>query len=359
MANSAEMPFLDFDFRVQRGDFKLDVAGQFPDGITAVFGPSGAGKSTLLACLAGMITPDDGHIKIGSETLFSSADRIQSSPQAMRTAMVFQDGMLFPHKTVRQNIEYGYRLTPPDLRVINPDELTQFLQIESLLDRYPASLSGGERQRVALARSVATSPRLLLLDEPVASLDIRLRNQVVSYLKQTHERYDIPMVYVSHSLSDIMALAPNALVLERGRAKSFGPVVDLVADMASSTRAGRDDIENLYAGNVTATGMIRIGDIEVAAQSDNYQAGQQVAVSISASDIMLALEHPQAISARNILPGVVQRIEVGEFAAFAFVNAGVEFVVELTKDAVEALNLRAGNDVYVLFKTSSITITAA
>ncbi len=355
---SAETPFLDFDIQLRQGDFELNVSGKFQDDITAVFGPSGAGKSTLLACLAGMITPDQGHIKLAGETVYSSTDRIQRSPQSLRAAIVFQDGMLFPHKTVRQNIQYGYNLTPPDLRTIDPYDLTRFLQIDHLLDRYPPYISGGERQRVALARSVATSPRLLLLDEPVASLDIRLRNQVVGYLKQLHGRYDIPMVYVSHSLSDVMALAPNALILDQGSVKSFGPVIDLVAEIASSTRVDRDDIDNLYVGTVTPSGSIRIGDIEIIAQPNDYKPDQPVTVSISASDIMLALEHPQSISARNILPGVVQRIEIGEYAAFAFVNAGAEFVVELTADAVQSLNLKPGTDVYVLFKTSSITVTA-
>ena len=355
---SAESPFLDFDIQLSQGDFDLDVAGQFEGGITAVFGPSGAGKSTLLGCLAGMITPDQGYIKLGGETLYSSSERIRRPAQSLRVAIVFQDGMLFPHKTVRQNIEYGYDLTPPDLRTIDPSDLSSFLQIDHLLDRYPPYLSGGERQRVALARSVATSPRLLLLDEPVASLDIRLRNQVVGYLRQVHERYGIPMVYVSHSLSDVMALAPNALILDQGKVKSFGPVIDLVAEIASSTRVDRDDIDNLYVGTVTSTGSIRIGDIEIIAQPNDYKPDQPITVSISASDIMLALEHPQSISARNILPGVVQRIEVGEYAAFAFVDAGVEFVVELTADAVQSLDLKPGTDVYVLFKTSSITVTA-
>ncbi len=353
-----DTPILDFDLRIKLGDFALDASGEFSDGITAVFGPSGAGKSTLLACLAGMITPDDGYVRFDGETIFSSTERIRRPPQSFRTAMVFQDGMLFPHKTVRQNIEYGFRLTPPELRVIDPDELCRFLQIQSLLNRFPDSLSGGERQRVALARGVATSPRLLLLDEPVASLDIRLRNEVVSYLRQVHERYGIPMVYVSHSLSDVMALARFALVLDHGRVKSFGPVVDLVAEVASTTRIGRDDIDNLYVGTVSESGAIRIGDIDVVAHVGDYQSGQRVTASISASDIMLALQRPDAISARNILRGTVQRVEAGEFAAFAFVDAGPEFVVELTSDAVETLNLKEGVDVYVLFKSSSITITA-
>ncbi len=355
---SSVVPFLEFDIQLHQGEFTLDVAAQFEGGITAVFGPSGAGKSTLLGCLAGMITPDSGHIRLDGETIFCSADRVRQPLQSLGIAMVFQDGMLFPHKTVGENIDYGYNLTHPDSRRIDPQELCEFLQIGNLVDRYPVSLSGGERQRVALARSVATSPRLLLLDEPVASLDIRLRNQVVSYLKQIHDRYGIPMIYVSHSISDVMALAPNALVLERGSVKSFCPVIDLVADIASSTRVGRDDIDNLYVGTVTPTGAIRIGDVEVVAQPDGYGPGQQVTVSISASDIMLALEQPRSISARNVLAGVIQRVEVGDYAAFAFVDTGTEFVVELTSEAVESLDLRPGKDVFVLFKTSSITITA-
>lgn len=350
--------FLEFEFKLRQGDFELDVAGQFSNGITAVFGPSGAGKSTLLACLAGMTEPEDGFIKLGGQTLFSSSERVRTPPQSRRVVMVFQDGMLFPHKTVRENIEYGYRMMPIEQRTVDPDELCKFLRIDELSDRYPETLSGGERQRVALARSVATSPRLLLLDEPVASLDLELRNEVVSYLKQVHERYAIPMVYVSHSLSDVMALAANALVLERGRTKSFGPVVDLVAEIVSTARKVRDDIDNLFVGTASASGVISIGDIEVVAQASNLQAGQRVTASISASDIMLALKRPEAISARNVLRGVVRRVDRGEFGAFAFVDAGAEFVIELTAEAVDQLGVEPGLDVYVLFKTSSITTTA-
>lgn len=350
--------FLEFDLKLRQGSFDLDAAGRFSNGITAVFGPSGAGKSTLLGCLAGMTEADEGFIKLGGQTLFSSGERVRIPPQTRRVVMVFQDGMLFPHKTVRENVEYGYRMMPIAQRAVDPDELCKFLRIDDLLHRYPETLSGGERQRVALARGIATSPRLLLLDEPIASLDLGLRNEVVSYLKQTHERYAIPMVYVSHSLSDVMALAANALVLERGRVKSFAPVVDLVAEVVSSTRVGKSDIDNLFVGTVSDSGAICIDGAEVIAQASNLQTGQRVTVSISASDIMLALKRPEAISARNVLSGVVRRVERGEFGAFAFVDAGAEFVVELTSEAVNQLGVEAGLEVYVVFKTSSITITA-
>ena len=350
--------YLDFEIKLHQGDFDLDVAGRFSDGITAIFGPSGAGKSTLLACLAGMTTPDSGYVRLGGETIFASDEGVRRAPQSIRSVMVFQDGLLFPHMTVRDNVEYGYRLTPAADRVIEPEELCEFLGIDGMLDRYPSTLSGGERQRVALARGVATSPRLLLLDEPVASLDIRLRNEVVTYLKRVHERYGIPMIYVSHSLSDVMALAPNALVLEDGRVKSFGPVVDLVADVASLTRVDRGDIDNLFVGTVNDVGAINVGEVEIVARSDGYETGDRVTVSISASDIVLALDSPGSISARNVLPGTVRRVEIGDYAAFAFVDAGAEFVVELTSDAVGALKIKPGAEVYVIFKTSSITIAA-
>ena len=357
MADAAR-PYLEFDLRLQREGFSLEVSASLPAGVTAIFGPSGAGKSTLLGCLSGMVAPEGGFVRMDGETLFSSTDHVRRPPNHYRTALVFQDGMLFPHKTVRENIEYGYRLTPPEHRSIEPDELCRFLEIDDLSDRYPDSLSGGERQRVALARGVASSPRLLMLDEPVAALDIRLRNEVVSYLKRLHERYEIPMLYVSHSLSDVLALAPNVLVLDRGRVKSYGPVVDLVAEMASSNRGVRDDIDNLHAGTVTQPGVVRVGEAEIAGRTGDYREDQRVTVSISASDIMLSLDRPSAISARNILSGVVRRIEIGEVSALAMVDAGLDLMVELTPEAVDALSLKIGDDVYVLFKTSSITITA-
>ncbi len=350
--------FLEFEIRKRVDDFELNVAGRFTEEITAVFGASGAGKSTLLACLVGLMTPDEGFIRIKGEVMYSSYEHVRIDTKIARAVLVLQDGGLFPHLTARQNIEYGYRLIPPERRAIDPDDLCDFLQLWHLLDRYPSTLSGGEKQRVALARGVASSPRLLLLDEPVASLDVRLRNEVVAYLRDVHEAFGIPMVYVSHSLSDVMALASDALVLANGRVESFGPVADMVARVAASTRVGLDDLDNVFIGEVTSRSTVRVGDARVWAPIGSHQVGQRVTVSISASDIMLALSKPQGISARNCLLGNVTRVSEGASVAYAFIDVGTELVVELTREAATALEIGKGKPVYAVFKSSSITLSA-
>ena len=355
--SDASSAFLEFAINVRLNGFELDVQGEFNDGITAVFGPSGAGKSTLLSCLSGLRRPDHGEIKMRGELLYSSAQRIDVRPQLYRSALVFQDGALFPHMTVRRNIEYGFQLTPEDERFIDPSELTDFLGITRLLDRMPASLSGGEKQRVALARSLAMSPRVLLLDEPVASLDVKLRHDVVGFLKGIHERYEMPMIYVSHSLSDVMALASKTLVLDQGRVKSFGSTSEVILNLASSVAGRTEGIDNMLNGLVEDDDLIRVGDAEVVVPGRTRRKGAEVAISIGASEIILATQRPQGLSARNILRGNVSGVVRGEFAVFVTVDAGAEFVVELTSDSASEMGLEAGKEIYAIFKTSSITVT--
>lgn len=351
--------FLEFDIQLRLGDFQLDAAGGFDDGITAVFGPSGAGKSTLLACLSGLRVPDSGNITLGGRTLYSSDDKVRTPPQRFRTALVFQDGALFPHMSVRRNIEYGYRMTPERGRFIDVPNLIEFLGLTHLLDRFPETLSGGEVQRVSLARALAMSPRMLMLDEPVASLDIRRRNEVVAYLKRVHHRYQIPMVYVSHSLSDVVALASKAMIIEEGRVKSFGIASDLILEAASKTGGDGDSVDNVFIGEITGPETIRVSEAEIIARVSGRPKGSQVSISIGADEIILASERPESISARNILLGTVKRVIRGESAVFAVVDAGAEFVVELTLGSADEMKLRVGVPVYVIFKTSSISITGA
>ena len=197
--------FISFRVRKSYGDFSLDCEADFVDGVTAVFGPSGSGKTTLLDCIAGMTSPDTGYIRVQGDSVYSSDSRVDHAPERRRFGYVFQHGALFPHMTVRKNVMYGYALTPDSERRVDPNEVVSLLGISHLMDRTVKNLSGGERQRVALARALAASPRLLLLDEPLASLDAAHRASILTYLRHVAEQLGTPMVYVSHSLSEVMA----------------------------------------------------------------------------------------------------------------------------------------------------------
>jgi molybdate transport system ATP-binding protein len=208
---------LSFDFRFRRGSFALHAAASIEAGATGICGPSGCGKSTLLALIAGLLQPEDGALVFRSETLVDTARRVCLPAWHRHFALVFQDGQLFPHLSVRDNLLYGYRRRIPGERRFELETALDLLEIGRLVHRRPAQLSGGERQRVALGRALLYSPRLLLLDEPLASLDERLKQQILPFLRRVKDETGIPMLYVSHAQPEVEFLADRILRMEGGR----------------------------------------------------------------------------------------------------------------------------------------------
>jgi molybdate transport system ATP-binding protein len=352
--------FLEFNVRKQFPGFELNCQGAFGSGVTAIFGPSGTGKTTLLNCIAGMLSPDLGEIAAGGRTLFSSATGTVVPPERRRFGYVFQDAALFPHKTVEDNIGYGYALTPPEEREIDLDHLVDMLGLAPLMDRSVNNLSGGERQRVAVARALATSPRLLLLDEPLASLDARYTGAIITYLKRIARELEIPMVYVSHSLSEVMALAQDTLALQQGRTVAFGPTPTVLADPAIAAIADYSSLENILEAKVVETGdgrstsLLKIGDAEFVAPATDRTPSETVVVSLGAGDVILSLDVPRRISARNIIRAKVREIhDVGD-RVLVYVDIGRTLTVGVTANARDDLGLREGSDVYMVIKTASI-----
>lgn len=205
---------IDLDYR--RGSFRLLARGDIDEGVTGVCGPSGSGKSTLLALLAGLLKPQQGRIGFGGEALVDTQRQVFVPPWQRHFGLVFQDGQLFPHLSVRNNLLYGYRQLQPARRHFELRAVTDLLEIGDLLDRRTTQLSGGERQRVALGRALLYSPRLLLLDEPLSSLDERLKQQILPFLKRVKEETRIPMIYVSHSPAEVEFLADRVLRIDDG-----------------------------------------------------------------------------------------------------------------------------------------------
>lgn len=207
---------LELDLEFRRGAFQLTARAQIGAGVTGICGPSGGGKSTLLALIAGLLRPARGHIRFHGETLVDVATRAFTPPWKRHFGLVFQDGQLFPHLLVRDNLLYGYRRLAPGGRRFELDQVTALLEIGPLLERRPAQLSGGERQRVALGRALLYSPRLLLLDEPLAALDERLKQQILPFLQRVRDETRIPMLYVTHAMHEIERLDARVLGLEGG-----------------------------------------------------------------------------------------------------------------------------------------------
>jgi molybdate transport system ATP-binding protein len=221
---------LDIQVARRQGSFRVDAAFQANStGITALFGPSGAGKTSVINMVAGLIRPDTGRIVVQDRALFDSEHRIDLSPEKRSIGYIFQDGRLFPHLTVRGNLTYGMKLTPPRRRYVEFDQAVHLLGIEQLLDRRPANLSGGEKQRVAIGRALLTSPRLLLMDEPLSSLDKARKEEVLPFIAKLPRAFKTPILYVTHSFDEIQRLADRLVLMEAGRSTAVGAVAELMS----------------------------------------------------------------------------------------------------------------------------------
>lgn len=357
-------PVLSFELHARIEDFTLDCAAEAFPGVTALFGPSGSGKTTTLDCLAGVFRPDRGTIVLNGRTLFSSEERVYVRPERRRIGYVFQDGALFPHMTVSANIRYGLELMPGPQRRIDVDEVIRLLRLEPLLARRARQLSGGEKQRVALARALAASPEVLLLDEPMASLDAGLRGVVVAYLRRIRRELGIPMLYVSHSITETLALADRALLMQRGRISAFDRPSRLLLERTAGFWHDSGALENLLEGevlDVSSTGAARVGvgKAILFAPVGGRQKGERVVVSIGASEIILATRRPEGLSARNVLAATLTALDMDGGRAYAAVDIGAPLIAELTEGAVVDLKLAAGREVFLVFKSSSVAVLDA
>ena len=341
--------------------FVLDISIEVPTGITILFGPSGAGKSTLLDCIAGLARPDAGRIVAGGEVLFDSSTAIHLTAQKRRIAYVFQTLALFPHLSVEENVAYGLN----DLRKHERDErvgeiLTAF-RVEKLRKQKPGEISGGEKQRIALARSLVTEPRVLLLDEPLTGLDAELKSAIVDDLRAWNAAKRIPILYVTHSREEVDALGERVIAIENGRVVSAGAPMDVLDAPRRKRLAQAAGFENLLHGTVLgsreANGVMRVRLGETACEIEvplGYAvAGDRVRVAVRAGDILLATEQPRGLSARNVMEGWIASMEQRGTMVIARVDCGVAFIAHVTPGAVRTLELAVGRRVWLVLKTHS------
>ena len=353
----------------ERSPFVLDVAIEIPSGITIVFGPSGAGKSTLLDCIAGLIRPDAGRIAIGGEVLLDVDRRIDVPPKKRQIAYVFQSLALFPNMTVEQNVAYGVANMQMPHRARRVKEMLEAFHVGKLAARKPDELSGGERQRVALARSLATSPRVLLLDEPLTALDAGLKKSIMDDLRAGTAAQDIPILYVTHSRIEVDALGERVIALDQGKVAGTGTPQEVLEAPRRSPLAQAAGFENLLRGKVSelreADGVMRVCLEESACEIETplgyAEIGARVRVAIRAGDILLATERPHGLSARNVIAGEVISMEQRGTTVIARVIAppldmaesGVVFTTHLTPGAKRALELEVHRPVWLVLKTHS------
>jgi molybdate transport system ATP-binding protein len=341
------------------GAFTLDVAFAVDrPGITALFGPSGAGKTSVVNAIAGLFRPNDGRIVLDDETVFDSAKGLFVSPPGRRAATVFQDARLFPHMSVRNNLLFGWRRAQTKASQSEIGHVLELLGIDGLLERRSSMLSGGEKSRVALGRALLASPRLLLLDEPLAALDAARKAEIIPYLERLRDDAKIPMIYVTHSLDEVTRLADQIIVLKQGRVVAQGSMFDLLPTIEIET-PGR---EGAYGAVFLATvaehradglsvlafdgGRLLIPKIE-------RPAGAKLRVRLRAEDIMLAREEPKAISANNILPVSVTTVRNSgpSHADVELACGNTRLAARITQASVARLAIAPGQNLFAVIKS--------
>ncbi|MBA4489480.1 molybdenum ABC transporter ATP-binding protein [Paracoccus sp. S1E-3] len=347
--------------------FALDVDFEAGPGVTALFGRSGAGKTTVVNAVAGLLRPDQGRIALAGRALLDTRRGIDLPPPARRIGYVFQDARLFPHLSVRGNLDYGRRFAPREAR---PDkagvtEIIDLLGIGALLDRRPGALSGGERQRVALGRAILSGPRLLLMDEPLAALDEARKAEILPYLERLRDGLGLPILYVSHALPEITRLANTVVLLEHGRVTAAGPAAQVLSDPASGPALGRETgalLEAVVAAQ-ESDGLARLdtpaGPIWVA--RPDLATGARVRLRIVAQDVMLATEVPRHISALNVLTGIIDSMDTeADGSVLVRLRLGAEAAIlsRITGRSRAALQLEVGMPVQAVLKSVSIVEVA-
>jgi molybdate transport system ATP-binding protein len=353
---------LEVNVRQQRGDFLLDASFTAPTpGVIALFGRSGCGKTTLVNLLAGLLDAQHGLIRVEGEVWLDSSKGLKLAAEKRRVGYLFQEARLFPHFSVRGNLQYGARRAPAGARTTGSfDDIVALLGLGSLLERRPGGLSGGERQRVALGRALLAQPRLLLLDEPLSSLDAARREEVLPYFERLRDAWAIPMIFVSHQFDDVLRLATEVIVLDSGRVVAAGDAAAVSLTPALRAIVGPDAIGAVVDGTVLRREPaedlvdVAIGSGVLRINSSGAQPGERLRVQLLARDIIIAISEPQGLSVRNQVRGTVVQITPDQDSDLVEVDiGGAHILARITRSATAALALAPGMTVWALVKAVS------
>jgi molybdate transport system ATP-binding protein len=351
------------DVAHRAGSFALEAAFDGTAGITALFGRSGSGKTTLIHLIAGLIRPLRGRIVLDGTTLLDTADGVFVPPHRRRVTLVHQDAQLFPHLTVRQNLLYGrfFRRRIPS--PVTLEQVVSTLGIGALMDRRPHSLSGGEKQRVAIGRALLASPRLLLMDEPLASLDVPRKLEILPLIERLNASFGIPIVYVSHTVEEIARLADRVVLLDAGHVRAVGAPGDILGPVPGALAGDRFAAVSI----LTAT----VGDYRaeydlttlrhpagpILLSGKHGPDGRQIRVVVRATDVALATQRPRSLSIRTVLEGTIESMDeangpvVGVGVAL---DGGGRLLAAVTRLAIDDLGLGPGDRVHALIKTVAL-----
>ena len=355
------------DVRHRLGNFSIEASFESAGRLTALFGPSGSGKTTLINIIGGLIRAQRARIVSDGRTLVDTAKRIYVPAHRRRVGYVFQDARLFPHLSVRSNLSYGRRFAGRSVGEADFDAVVALLDIGHLLARAPASLSGGEKQRVAIGRALLSNPHLILMDEPLASLDEARKAEILPYVERLRDEARVPIVYVSHSVAEVTRLATDIAVLERGRLAAFGATAEILArlDLLSGDAAGEGgavlEMQLREQDRAFAMSVLRSAAGELRVPQVDLPLGSRLRVRLRARDVMIATERPQGISALNILSGTVDRLaRVSENTVDVRLDcSGQPVIARITRLSAERLRLAAGQQVFAVVKTVSVETAGA
>ena len=350
---------LDVDVNHRLGNFQLDARFSAANGLIALFGRSGAGKSTLVNIIAGLLRPDRGRVSVGEATLLDSGRGVFVPRHKRRLGYVFQEGRLFPHLTVRQNLLYGWWLLPRTERRDDLERVVDLLGIEALLERRPGRLSGGEKQRVAIGRALLANPRLLLMDEPLASLDEARKAEILPYIERLRDEGRVPIVYVSHSIAEVTRLATTLVLLSDGKVVATGPPGDVMQRLDLFPHTGRAEAGAIIEATVeghdetfgltmlrSRAGLWRLPRLAI-------ETGKRLRIRVRARDIMQATKTPDHVSALNVLEGTITELgdADGPIVEVRLDCNGEALIARVTRYSVEQLGLKPGIHVYALIKS--------
>jgi len=361
---------IEVDFLLARSHFTMQLQQVFSGGITGIFGPSGSGKSSLLKSIAGLEKPQKGVISIRGVEVYNSTKNFSVPVFKRRIGYVFQDGRLFHHMNIKKNLMYGMKAGT--LSTVSYDQIVELLQISHTLQRKPTHISGGEYQRVAIGRALLRSPDALLLDEPFSAVDTHLRSQILPYLLMIQKQFAIPLLVVSHELTDILKLTDTLCVLDRGKCLGHGSYDQLIQSSTASPVlvSSSDSIMNALTltvvdvdtqkGLATLATQVPENVVRIVCQKCKraYRSADRVKIFLKSNDIALSLEKITGTTMQNQIPGTIRTIFQRGGSTFCVVDAGVQLIAEITHDSKERMNLAPGKKVWCLFKSIAIDVAS-
>jgi molybdate transport system ATP-binding protein len=353
---------IDIDIVQQLGAFRLDVRFSAEAPIVGLFGPSGSGKTSVINAIAGISTPADGHIRINGTDLYDSKASVNVAIEQRRVGYVFQDPLLFPHLSVEANLLYGHHRRQRTERFVEPPRVIELLGLGSLLQRKPRLLSGGEKQRVAIGRALLAQPRILLMDEPLAALDVARKAEILDYVERLRDEFHIPIVYVSHSAAEIARLADAVVVIEQGKCAAVGDAESILGRLELKQQIDRYEAASLLDAVVTAHDSrdqlttLTFDGGELLVPTLDAALGERVRARVRARDVSIALTRPADISVLNILPGRVAAVAEasGAVVDIHIEVGGTNLIARITRRSAQHLGIRAGLEIYALIKAVSL-----